>query len=254
MNDLDGKVAVITGGASGIGLAAAVLLARAGAAIVIADISDVQGEAAASEVAKGGHRAIFKRTDVSKRDECEALLESAIKTFGRVDIGFNNAGIAGTSAWTEAYDLANWQRVIDVNLTGVFNCMAVQLAAMRESGGGAIVNTASIMGLVGTAGGAAYCAAKHGVLGLTKVAAIEYAKYGIRVNAICPGFVDTPILGTGGARIPEQILDSKIMRAPMRRLASPSEVAELVVWLCSKHASFVTGASYVVDGGLLANS
>lgn len=251
MGDLDGKVAVITGGASGIGLATAMQMARNGASIVIGDISDGEAEHAVRQIGAEGAQVIFQRTDVSRREDCEQLISTALKAFGRVDIGFNNAGIAGAPAVTEAYSLEEWQRVIDVNLTGVFNCMSFQLPAMRANGG-AIVNTASVMGLAGTAGGSAYCAAKHGVLGLTKVAAIEYAKHQIRVNAVCPGFIDTPILGHEGARIPDHILDSKLRRTPMRRLAAPEEVAELVVWLCTAHASFVTGASYVVDGGLLA--
>lgn len=244
------RVAVVTGAASGIGRATALLLAAQGCQVVAADIN----EAGARETARlAGGQASWLRVDVTSETDCEALAAAALQRHGRLDVAFNNAGIAGYPLLTVDHSLAQWQRVLDVNLTGVFNCMRFQIPAMKQNGGGAIVNTASIMGLSASPGGSAYCAAKHGVLGLTKAAALEYSRDGIRVNAVCPGYIETPMTRGEDTIFPEKKIQAAIARVPMRRMAQPGEVAEMVAWLCSERASYVTGSSFTVDGGVTAS-
>jgi NAD(P)-dependent dehydrogenase (short-subunit alcohol dehydrogenase family) len=193
------------------------------------------------------------RTDVTREEDCQSLVGRTLERFGRLDAAFNNAGIAGYPLLLADHSLAQWQRVLDVNLTGVFNCMRAQVKAMEETGG-AIVNTASIMGLRASPGGSAYCAAKHGVIGLTKAAALEYARNGIRINAVCPGYIETPMTVGEDAIFPEKKINAAVGRVALRRMAQPHEVAEMVVWLCSARASYVTGSSFTVDGGVTASA
>lgn len=247
------RTAIVTGGASGIGRAAALCLARDGADIVIADLDEQGGAQTVAQVEALGRAAMFLRTNVAIDAECERLVARTLERFGRLDIAFNNAGVSGPSVRTAEYGFENWKRVIDVNLGGVFSCMTYELRAMRDAGGGAIVNTASVMGLSGTIGGSAYCASKHGVIGLTKTAALEYGRHAIRVNAVCPGFIDTALTTGPGAEFNQKSLDAGLRRAAVRRLGTAQEVAEMVAWLCSERASFVTGAVHTVDGGYSAS-
>lgn len=248
---LDGKIALVTGGGSGIGQATALIFAREGAKVVIADVLVEGGEATVSQIKKGGGDAAFVKTDVSQDAEVEALVQKAVATYGRLDCAFNNAGIAGAAARTADYTQKQWDRVIGINLTGVWLCMKYEIAQMVKQGGGAIVNTASVAGLVGFRHGPAYVAAKHGVVGLTKTAALEYAKANIRVNAVCPGVINTPMFEKG-LQIDPRIADTMAAREPIGRLGKPEEIAEAVVWLCSEAASFVTGLPMAVDGGWVA--
>lgn len=247
----ENKVAIVTGAASGIGRATALLLASEGHSIVVADIDEVGAGETVRQIVAADGQAIALRADVSQDADCAALVADALAHFGRLDIAFNNAGVFGIHLPTEEHTPAQWQRVIDVNLTGVFYCMRHQIPAMKRTGGGAIVNTASILGLQGAFQSPAYSAAKHGVIGLTKSAALENGRTGIRINAVCPGFIETPML-TGQAAFTDKMRDFATKRAAMRRMAQPVEVAQMVAWLCSPRASYVTGAAYAVDGGVMA--
>lgn len=248
---LEGKVALVTGGSSGIGRATALAFARAGAKVVVSDVAVQGGEETARLIREAGGDAVFIRTDVSQPDEVEALIRQAVETYGRLDCAFNNAGIEGESAPTAECSLENWQRVLAINLTGVWLCMRYEIAQMLRQGGGAIVNTASVAGLVGFRGIPAYVASKHGIVGLTRTAALEYATAGIRVNAVCPGVIQTPMIERFTAGNPAA-LQQLLALEPIGRLGRPEEVAEAVVWLCSDAASFVTGHALAVDGGLVA--
>jgi NAD(P)-dependent dehydrogenase (short-subunit alcohol dehydrogenase family) len=246
--NLNGKTALITGAGSGIGKAAAELFAQAGANVVISDINESHGNAAVEAIKGKGGKAFFVKADSSKPDDNRNMVNLAIQQFGALDIAVNNAGIGGAISPTGEYPIDGWDKVIGINLSGVFYGMRYQIPAMLERGG-SIINVASILGQVGAKGSPAYVAAKHGVVGLTKTAAIEYASRNIRVNAIGPGYIRTPLI--------ENSLDEATMQAlvglhPIGRLGESEEVAELLLWLASSKASFVTGAYYAVDGGYLA--
>jgi NAD(P)-dependent dehydrogenase (short-subunit alcohol dehydrogenase family) len=249
MKALDGKVAIITGAGSGIGRAIALLYANEGAKIVISDVDEQGGSETVSEIRAKGGEAIFVKADTSKPDDSKSLVEQAVKQFGGLHIAVNNAGVGGPLNMTGEYPVEGWDKVISINLSGVFYGLRYQVPAMLKSGGGSIVNIASIMGKVGTKGSPAYVAAKHGVVGLTAAAALEYADQKIRINSVGPGFITTPLL--------TKTLDATAIKSleglhPMGRLGKSEEVAELALWLNSDKASFVTGSYYSVDGGYLA--
>lgn len=247
---LKDKVALITGGSSGIGRAVALAWAREGARVVVSDTNRDGGEQTVAQVRGLGGEALFVAADVSRPQDCEALVQRAVEKFGRLDIACNNAGIGGPQAPTADYPLDGWAQVMGINLSGVFYGMKYQLPAMLKNGGGAIVNMASILGAVGFAGAPAYTAAKHGVVGLTQAAALEYSAQGVRINAVGPGFIHTPMIS---ALEDNQAVNGMLVAAhPMGRLGRAEEVAELVLWLVSDKASFVTGSYYPVDGGYLA--
>ncbi|TAK36727.1 MAG: SDR family oxidoreductase [Chloroflexota bacterium] len=243
-----GKVALVTGASSGIGRASALAFAREGAKVVVADIVDEERDETVSAIKAAGGEAIFVQTDVSKAAEVEVLIDKAVQTFGRLDYAHNNAGIEGIIAPTADCTEENWDRVITTTLKGVWLCMKYEIPQMLKQGGGAIVNTASVAGLIGFPGLPAYGAAKGGIVQVTRTAALEYATAGIRVNAVCPGGVRTPMLQrfkdlTGQTEEQMGALD------PMQRVAAPEEIAEAAIWLCSDAASFVTGVPMPVDGG-----
>lgn len=249
MKALDKKVAIVTGAGSGIGHAIAVLYASEGAKVVVSDIDEQHGNAAVADIKGKGGEAVFVKADTSKPADSQALVEQTVKAFGGVHIAVNNAGIGGPQAVTGEYPVDGWDKVIAINLSGVFYGMRYQLPAIQASGGGAIVNMASILGKAGARLSPAYTAAKHGVIGLTEAAALEYADKKIRINSIGPGYIVTPLLTNS--------LDDAAMKAlvglhPMGRLGKSEEVAELALWLASDKASFVTGSYYNVDGGYLA--
>ncbi len=249
--ELSGKTALVTGAGSGIGRAAALAYARAGAQVVVADVDPTGGEASAELIRGEGGRALCVQTDVTQAAEVEALVAAAVKAYGSLDCAFNNAGIGGTGASTAEYAEADWDRLLAVNLKGVWLCLKYELRQMLRQGGGTIVNNASVWGVTGLENAPAYTASKHGVVGLTKVAALENATTGIRVNAVCPGFTRTPLIER--LLIDRPQMEAKIMaRQPIGRLGTPEEVAAAVVWLSSPASSFVTGQALGVDGGLLA--
>ncbi|MBN3755619.1 glucose 1-dehydrogenase [Paraburkholderia sp. Tr-20389] len=251
MKDMQGKVAIVTGGAAGIGRATALLFARAGAQVVVADWSEAAGREVVEAIEREGGEALWQRVDVSRDEDCSAMVDATLRHFGRLDIAFNNAGVSGRIARTDDQGLDNWHKVIGVNLTGVFQCMVHELRAMKAHGG-AIINTASVAGVKGAPYSAAYSASKHGVIGLTRSAAREYGKYGIRINAVCPGYIQTAMADEIAASSAPGSSDALLAASALRRAAEPGEVAELVLWLSSDKASFVTGAHYLVDGGLIA--
>lgn len=249
MKILTNKVALITGAGSGIGKAAALLFANHGAKLIVSDIHEGNGKEVLQEIKKKGGEGSFFKCDTSQAKEQEALVQFALDTYGSLDIAVNNAGIGGPLALTGEYPLEGWQRVMDVNLNGVFFGMRFQIPAMLKSGGGSIVNIASILGNVGTRFSPAYVATKHGVVGLTKAAALEYVSQNIRVNSIGPGYINTPLLTS--ALEPETINQVESLH-PMNRLGKSEEVADLILFLASSNSSFVTGSFYPVDGGYLA--
>jgi NAD(P)-dependent dehydrogenase (short-subunit alcohol dehydrogenase family) len=242
------KVALVTGAGSGIGRATALAFAREGAKVVVSDIVTEGGRETVRLIQSGGGNAVFVEADVSKTAEVEALIQQAVAAYGRIDCAHNNAGIEGQAARIIDDTDDNWDRVIAINLTGVRLCMKYEIRQMLAQRGGAIVNTASGAGLVGIRGSSAYVASKHGVIGLTKTAALEYAKTGIRVNAVCPGVIQTPMVERITQAAP-RAAEALTALHPMGRTGKPEEIAEAVVWLCSEAASFVTGHALSVDGG-----
>ena len=251
MGQLDGKVALITGAGSGIGRASALAFAREGAKVAVADIVVEGGEETVRMVKEAGGEAFFIKVDVSNAADVEAMVNAVVDTYGRIDCAYNNAGIEGRLASTDEYPEDVFDKVVDINLTGVWLCMKYELPHMLKQGSGAIVNTASGAGLIGVAGMSAYVASKHGVVGLTKTAALEYAKSGIRVNAVCPGLIQTPMVERITADQP-QLGEALVAAEPVGRTGKPEEIAESVVWLSSDAASFVTGHAMSVDGGYVA--
>jgi NAD(P)-dependent dehydrogenase (short-subunit alcohol dehydrogenase family) len=252
--DLEGKSALVTGGASGIGRATALAFAREGARVAVADIMQDAAQRTVAEIEAMGGQALAIGCDVTDDDAVKAMIAATVDAFGSLDCAFNNAGIAPYQVNAGGQKIADvapeaWRRLIDVNLTGVWLCLRHEVAEMRAQGsGGVIINTASILGLVGTATSSAYVAAKHGVVGLTKVAAADHAEDDIRVNAVCPGYIETPMTEETMRRRGERIM----ARVPMARMGKAGEIAEAAVWLCSPKASFVTGVSWAVDGGYTA--
>jgi NAD(P)-dependent dehydrogenase (short-subunit alcohol dehydrogenase family) len=250
-SELEGKVGLVTGGTSGIGRETAVLFAKAGAKVVVAGRREAEGNETIELVRAAGGDGLFVKSDVSKAAEVETVIQKAVERFGRLDVAFNNAGIEGVWAPIVRQSEEDWDRTIDINLKGVWLCLKYEIRQMlKQGGGGAIVNMASIAGLVGSAGAATYSASKHGVMGLTKAAALETAKAGIRINAVCPAVIETPMAERlfGAPQVHKYVLNSH----PIGRFGRPTEIAEAVVWMCSDRASFMTGQSLVLDGGFLA--
>src|ERR687889_2340517 len=246
-----GKVAFVTGAGSGIGRATALAFAREGASVVVSDISEQNVRETARMIEADGGRALAIRCDVTRAEDVEAALETTIATFGRLDVAFNNAGVEQAKKAMADITEEEWDRIIAINLRGVFLCMKHEIPLMVEQGGGAIVNTSSGAGVKGIAGQAAYCAAKFGIGGLTKAAALDYAKANIRVNAVCPGIVETPMMDRFSGGTPEGRA-RVIAQEPVGRMGRPEEIAAAVLWLCSDAAAFVTGHAMVVDGGQTA--
>ncbi len=248
MRSLEGKVAIVTGAAMGIGRASALIFAREGASVVVADIDEEQGRETVDLVESADGQASFVRTDVSVRADVAGMVQHAVQTYGGLDCAHNNAGIAAPMAPLADYPDDGWDRTIAVMLTGVYLCLKAEIPRMLERGGGAIVNTASGVGLVGYPGQAAYTASKHGVIGLTKVAALDYGAKGVRINAICPGTASTPMVDQAIEH--DSAIDDYLKALhPIGRIGRASEIAEAAVWLCTPAASFVLGAALPVDGG-----
>jgi NAD(P)-dependent dehydrogenase (short-subunit alcohol dehydrogenase family) len=243
--DFGNKIALVTGGGSGIGRASAGALAAAGATVIVADLSVENGSATVEALRQAGGRAEFQQVDVSIEEQVVALIEGIQRRHGRLDIAHNNAGIEGKTVPLAELPSDNWRKVIDVDLTSVFYCLKAEIPVMVKQGGGAIVNTASVAGLLGGFNLGVYTAAKHGVVGLTKAAAMDYATKGLRINALCPGAIDTPFL----AALPAPMLERLKFGTPMTRLGTPEEMAQAVLWLCSDGASYITGHALAVDGG-----
>jgi NAD(P)-dependent dehydrogenase (short-subunit alcohol dehydrogenase family) len=246
----ENKVALVTGAASGLGLATAKAFAASGAFVVLADWNAKEVESAAKEIADQGHKTLAIRCDVSDDAEVEAMVKQTVATFGRLDAAYNNAGVQGVLAEIADSPRDDYDRVMAINLRGVWSCMKFELQQMRKQGSGAIVNCSSLGGLIGGARRGTYHAAKHGVIGFTKSAAMEYATYGIRVNDVCPGMMQTPMVDQMIAEGQGEELNAMLKAyVPMGRLGRPEEVADVVLWLCSSAASYVTGQSISVDGG-----
>ena len=252
MNLFRDNVAVITGAGSGIGRACALAFAVEGAKVVVADIAVADGEETVGLIKTAGGEAVFVPCNVAKSVDVSALMTKTIETYGRLDYACNNAGIGGPAMISGDYREEDWRAVIDVNLTGAWLCMKYELPIMVKQGNGAIVNMASILGKVGFATAPAYVAAKHGLIGLTQTAALEYATQNIRVNAVCPGFIYTPLLEKAGMQIGSEMHSIISNLHPIKRMGTSEEVAGAVIWLCSDAASFVTGHALMVDGGYTA--
>lgn len=247
MKELINKTAIITGAGSGIGKAVAEKFAAEGAKVIVSDINEAHGQEVTAAIKKIGGEAFFIKADTASAEECAALVTKTIDQYGSLDIAVNNAGIGGPLCATGEYPIDGWQKVININLSGVFYGMRYQIPAMQKTGG-SIINVASILGMAGTRFSPAYVAAKHGVVGLTKAAALEYADKNIRINSIGPGYIKTPLLSS----LDENTLKALVGLHPIGRLGEADEVAELVLWLGSARSSFVTGSYYAIDGGYLA--
>lgn len=247
---MQGKVALVTGAGSGIGRASALEFSAMGAKVLVIDISESNGQETVNQIKLLGGEATFLRLDVSDSSQFAALKPAIMNAYGRLDFAHNNAGITGHGRSTHQITFDDWSNVMNVNLTGIWLSIKEEIPLMLKTGGGAIVNTSSGAGLVGIRGAAAYTASKHGVVGLTKAAALDYARKGIRVNAVCPGFIQTPMTGFAIAQDTEDTVEFK--GVPIGRMGTPIEVARMVVWLCSDAASLVTGAVIPVDGGAVA--
>jgi len=248
----ENQVALVTGAGAGMGLAAAKAFAAAGAAVTLADLNEEAARSAAEQLVAGGHKAIGIRCNVVNEAEVAAMVEQTVKTFGRLDAAYNNAGVQSPVMDLADVSREEYDRVMDINMRGVWNCMKHELRQMREQKSGAIVNCSSIGGIIGLPGRATYHATKHGVIGLTKSAALEYAARGIRINAICPGTINTPMVAKMLANEPESMKEI-LKEQPIGRLGQPEEIASAVLWLCSSGASFVIGHALVVDGGFTAH-
>lgn len=244
----DDKVAIVTGASGGIGRASALAFAASGASVVVSDLQDDKGQETVALIKEQGGKAVFQHCDVADEGQVKALVEAALNEFGRLDFAHNNAGVNRPDS--NQWDSKDWALSINVNLTSVMYCMREEIAAMLQSGGGAIVNTSSVNGLIGNPSQPGYTASKHGVVGLTRSAALRYAKEGVRVNAVCPGVVDTPMV-EAVAKVP-QYREAIEKMTPMGRMATPEEIASGVLWLCSDQSSFVTGHPLVIDGGATA--
>lgn len=253
VEELNGKVALVTGAGSGIGKATALALAAEGAGVVVADVADANGEETVRLIAEAGGRASFVHTDVARSDDVQALVRHALEVFGRLDCAVNNAGLGGELQFSTAdYPEESWHRLIGINLTGVFLCMKYEIPELLKVRGGAVVNIASVMATVAMPGGSAYAASKHGVLGLTKAAALEYGPQGLRVNALCPGFIATPLISQAGIAEGSGPWETIGNLHALKRWGTAEEVAAAAVWLCSDKASFVTGSGMLIDGGYAA--
>lgn len=251
MGELTGKVAIVTGASTGIGRAAALALAAEGAQVALVDVDEARGEQVAREIDHKGGRAIFIEADVSDDDAVASTVQRTVDELGGLDIAFNNAGIEGEPRPTHECTPENWDRTLAVNLTGVWSCMRHQIPVMLERGGGSIVNCASVAGLVGFPTIPAYVASKHGIVGLTRTAALEYAEQGLRVNAVCPGVIDTEMVERFTGHDPDAEA-ALLASEPVGRIGHPEEIADAVVWLSSDRSSFVTGQAIAVDGGFVA--
>src|SRR5258707_2028106 len=247
----ENKVALVTGAGSGLGLATAKAFAESGASVALADWNEKAVRSATAELAAQGHNALAIHCDVADDEQVEAMVEQTVATFGRLDAAYNNAGVQNIVAETADAAREDYDRVMAINLRGVWSCMKFELRKMRKQGSGAIVNCSSLGGLVGGAGRATYHAAKHGVLGLTKSAALEYAARGIRINAVCPGLIQTPMSDQMIAAGQAEALNAMLKTVPMGRVGRAEEIADAVLWLCSSAASYITGQSISVDGGFI---
>jgi len=248
MKKFKNKIALVTGAATGIGRATAFALAKQGANVIVTDTNEKEGLATVNRIKKEGGKAKFLVLDVSKKEEVDKVINDIFTTEGNLDLAVNNAGIGGVQNALHEVEFEDWESMININLTGVFLCLQAEIKCMLKQGGGRIVNISSLAGLNGMPGGSSYSAAKHGVIGLTKSVAVEYGKLNIRTNAVCPGFIQTPIL----KGIPQSMLDHSTKRVPMKRIGQPEEVAKAIVWLLSEDSTYVNGHSLLIDGGFMA--
>jgi NAD(P)-dependent dehydrogenase (short-subunit alcohol dehydrogenase family) len=249
---LHDKVIIVTGAGSGIGEGTAIELAKEGATLVLADINAEGGENTLAKIQKHGAQGVFVQTDVSQPQQVEEMVSLAMDTYGRLDCAFNNAGVVGCFSPLSEMDVSDFDRTLMMNLRSVFLCMKYEVSAMQKSGGGSIVNMSSVMGLVGSATLSDYCASKSGVIGLTRSAALDYVQQGIRINAVCPGIVETPMLVDGMKTTPE-VLNNLIDAVPIKRLGGTNDVAQAVIWLCSDRSTYINGIALPIDGAFTAS-